>query len=138
MVSRLANPGLYCGAGGLPALGLGRSVIRWPNAEAASGVRVGCRRSFLFDLIAGFDGGDWAAYFKLGSALPGIAEDPPVQIFTKETRIPFMDPNSHEALLRRRKAAMLTWRGPALMLFARAACAVGAQAVVVAVFALRA
>lgn len=49
-----------------------------------------------------------------------------------------MDPNSHEALLRRREAAMLTWRGPALMLFARAACAVGAQAVVAAVFALRA
>jgi hypothetical protein len=33
---------------------------------------------------------------------------------------------------------MLTWRGPALMLFARAACAVGAQAAVAAVFALRA
>ncbi len=49
-----------------------------------------------------------------------------------------MDPNSREALLRRRKAAELTWRGPALMLFARAACAVGAQAVVAAVFALRA
>jgi hypothetical protein len=49
-----------------------------------------------------------------------------------------MDPNSHEALLRRREAAILTWRGPALMLFARAACAVGAQAVVAAVFALRA
>ena len=49
-----------------------------------------------------------------------------------------MDPNSHEALLRRREAALLTWRGPALMLFARAACAVGAQAVVAAVFALRA
>ena len=60
------------------------------------------------------------------------------QIFTKETRIPIMDPNSHEALLRRREAATLTWRGPALMLFARAACAVGAQAVVAAVFALRA
>ena len=74
----------------------------------------------------------------LGSALPGIAEDSPVQILTKEPRIPFMDPNSHEALLRRREAATLTWRGPALMLFARAACAVGAQAVVAAVFALRA
>jgi membrane protease YdiL (CAAX protease family) len=49
-----------------------------------------------------------------------------------------MDPNSHEALLRRREAATLTWRGPALMLFARAACAVGAQALVAAVFALRA
>jgi len=49
-----------------------------------------------------------------------------------------MEPNSHEALLRRREAAALSWRGPALMLFARAACAVGAQAVVAAVFALRA
>ena len=49
-----------------------------------------------------------------------------------------MDPNSHEALLRRREAALLTWRGPALMLFARAMCAVAAQAVVAAVFALRA
>jgi hypothetical protein len=48
-----------------------------------------------------------------------------------------MGPNSHEALLRRREAAVLTWRGPALMLFARAACAVGAQAGVAAVFALR-
>jgi hypothetical protein len=46
------------------------------------------------------------------------------------------DPNSHDALLRRRKAT-LTWRGPALMLFARSAGAVGAQAVVAAVFALR-
>src|SRR4051794_24342696 len=57
-----------------------------------------------------------------------------------------MAPNSHEALLRRREAATLTWRGPALTLFARAACAVGTQAacavgtqaVVAAVFALRA
>jgi hypothetical protein len=49
-----------------------------------------------------------------------------------------MDPNCQQALLRRRDAATLTWRGPALMLFARAACAVGAQAVVAAVFALRA
>ncbi|HEX6537322.1 MAG TPA: CPBP family glutamic-type intramembrane protease, partial [Gemmatimonadaceae bacterium] len=72
------------------------------------------------------------------SAPPGIAEDPPAQIFTTETRIPFMDPNSHEALLRRREAGTLTWRGPALMLFARAALGVGAQAVVAAVFALRA
>jgi len=47
-------------------------------------------------------------------------------------------PNSHEALLRRREAATLTWRGPALMLFARAFFAVGAQAVVAAIFALRA
>jgi len=29
-----------------------------------------------------------------------------------------VDPNSHEALLQRRAAATLTWRGPALMLFA--------------------
>jgi hypothetical protein len=49
-----------------------------------------------------------------------------------------MDPNSHEALLRRREAGTLTWRGPALMLFARAVCAVGAQAVVAVVFFLRA
>jgi hypothetical protein len=48
------------------------------------------------------------------------------------------DLNSHEALLRRRAAGTLTWRGPVLMLFARAACAVGAQAVVAAVFAVRA
>ena len=50
---------------------------------------------------------------------------------------PTTDANSHEALLRRREAATLTWRGPALMLFARAACAVGAQAVVATVFVLR-
>jgi hypothetical protein len=48
-----------------------------------------------------------------------------------------MDPNSHEALLRRREAATLRWRGPALVLFARAVCGVGAQAFVAAVFALR-
>jgi hypothetical protein len=48
-----------------------------------------------------------------------------------------MDPNSYEALRRRLDAATLTWRGPALLLFARAACAVGAQAVVAAVFALQ-
>jgi len=49
-----------------------------------------------------------------------------------------MDPNSHEALFRRRDAGLLTWPGPAVMLFARTACAVGAQAVVAAFFALRA
>jgi len=49
-----------------------------------------------------------------------------------------MDANSRDALLQRREAATLTWRGPALMLFARAACAVIAQAVVAALFALRA
>jgi hypothetical protein len=48
-----------------------------------------------------------------------------------------MDPNSSEALRRRLDAGTLTWRGPALMLFARAACAVGAQALVAAIFALR-
>ena len=31
----------------------------------------------------------------------------------------------------------LTWRGPALMLFTRSACAVGAQALVAGIFALR-
>jgi membrane protease YdiL (CAAX protease family) len=49
-----------------------------------------------------------------------------------------MDPNSHAALLRRREAGTLNWSGPALMLFTRAVCAVGAQAVVAAVFAWRA
>jgi hypothetical protein len=48
-----------------------------------------------------------------------------------------MDPNSREALLQRLDAETLTWRGPALMLFARSACAVGAQAFVAAIFALR-
>ena len=65
-----------------------------------------------------------------------MAEDPLVQIFTKETTIPSIGPNSREALLRQRQAAMLTWRGPAIMLFARPALAVGAQDVVAAVFAL--
>ena len=48
-----------------------------------------------------------------------------------------MDPNSYKALLRRLDGATLSWRGPSLMLFARAACAVGAQALVAVVFALR-
>jgi membrane protease YdiL (CAAX protease family) len=48
-----------------------------------------------------------------------------------------MDSNSRDALLRRREVGTLTWRGPALMLFARAALAVVAQAVIAAVFALR-
>ena len=48
-----------------------------------------------------------------------------------------MDPNARAAIVRRLETATLTWGGPALMLFARAACAVGAQAVVAAVFALR-
>jgi membrane protease YdiL (CAAX protease family) len=47
-----------------------------------------------------------------------------------------MGPNSNEALLRRRESARLTWRGPALMLFARAGLAVIAQGVVAAVLAL--
>ena len=49
-----------------------------------------------------------------------------------------MDTNSREALLRRRDAGALTWRGPALMLFARAALGVVAQGVVAAVFFLKA
>jgi hypothetical protein len=48
-----------------------------------------------------------------------------------------MDANGFESLLRRRDAGALTWRGPALMLFARSACAVVAQALVAAIFALR-
>jgi hypothetical protein len=49
-----------------------------------------------------------------------------------------MDPNAREALQGRRRTGVLTWRGPALMLFARAACAVAAQALAAAVCALRA
>ena len=48
-----------------------------------------------------------------------------------------MDANSYEANLRRRNAGALIWRGPALMLFARSACAVVAQGLVAAVYALR-
>jgi hypothetical protein len=48
-----------------------------------------------------------------------------------------MDSNSREALVRRQGAATLTWRGPALMLFARAAFAIGAQGLVAGVFALQ-
>src|SRR5689334_14898694 len=44
--------------------------------------------------------------------------------------------NSPRTLLRRRETGALMWRGPALMLFARAALAVGAQGVVAAVFVL--
>jgi membrane protease YdiL (CAAX protease family) len=47
------------------------------------------------------------------------------------------DPNSCDALVRRLHAGTLTWRGPALMLFARTVFAIGAQALVAAVFALR-
>jgi hypothetical protein len=46
-------------------------------------------------------------------------------------------PNSRGALVQRRDAGRLTWRGPALMLFARSACAVVAQALVAVVFVLR-
>jgi Type II CAAX prenyl endopeptidase Rce1-like len=45
--------------------------------------------------------------------------------------------NSDEALRRRMDAGTLTWRGPALMLFARTVFGVGAQAVVAAVFLVR-
>jgi uncharacterized protein len=45
--------------------------------------------------------------------------------------------NSQDALRQRREAGALTWLGPALMLFGRAACAVGAQALVAAVFVRR-
>ena len=55
----------------------------------------------------------------------------------ENTIAPAAGPNSHDALRRRLDAATLTWRGPALMLFARTACAVGAQALVAAIFALR-
>jgi len=48
-----------------------------------------------------------------------------------------MEANSYEALLQRRHAQRLRWRGPALVLFARAALAVVAQGIVAAVFALR-
>ena len=45
-------------------------------------------------------------------------------------------PNSEEALRQRLAAGTLTWRGPALMLFARSLFGVGAQAVVAGVFVL--
>ena len=47
-----------------------------------------------------------------------------------------MGSNGYEALLRRRDAGALTWRGPVLILSARSAFAVGAQALVAAIFAL--
>jgi hypothetical protein len=46
-------------------------------------------------------------------------------------------PNDSRAILRRLDAGTLTWRGPVLMLFARSICAVAAQALVAAIFALR-
>ena len=48
-----------------------------------------------------------------------------------------MAPNSREALEGRRETAVLDWRGPMLMLFARSAFAVAAQGVVASIFALR-
>ena len=48
-----------------------------------------------------------------------------------------MTTNAHAALLRRRQAGTLRWRGPGLMLFARAGFAVAAQAIAAAVFTLR-
>jgi uncharacterized protein len=45
--------------------------------------------------------------------------------------------NDDEALRRRLDAGTLTWRGPALMLFARSMLAVAAQALVAAIFAVR-
>ena len=48
------------------------------------------------------------------------------------------DVNSRKAILRRRMNGTLTWRGPALMLLARPACAAAAQAVVALVFLARA
>lgn len=48
-----------------------------------------------------------------------------------------MDSNSNEAILSRVNAGTLTWRAPALMLFARAAIAVVAQGLVAGIFALR-
>jgi hypothetical protein len=45
--------------------------------------------------------------------------------------------NDHEAVVGRLNAGTLTWRGPALMLFARSIFAVAAQGLVAAIFALR-
>jgi membrane protease YdiL (CAAX protease family) len=47
------------------------------------------------------------------------------------------DVNAREAIRARRSAGTLTWRGPALMLFARTACALAAQAVVAIIFFVR-
>lgn len=43
--------------------------------------------------------------------------------------------NSHAALVERRSTGVLTWSGPTLMLFARSALAVAAQALVAAIYA---
>jgi hypothetical protein len=61
-----------------------------------------------------------------------------MQTISKGTGIPLREPNSREDLLRRREMGTLTWSGPALILFARAAFGVGAQAAVAAIFVLRA
>lgn len=47
------------------------------------------------------------------------------------------DANSFDALRWREQSGVLTWRGPALMLFARSLFAIGAQGLVAALFALR-
>jgi len=49
-----------------------------------------------------------------------------------------MNPNSYVSLAARRDAGTLTWSGPLLMLFARAAFAVAAQGIVAGVLRLRA
>jgi hypothetical protein len=46
-------------------------------------------------------------------------------------------PNSEQALIQRRDAGTLTWRGPGLMLFARSVFALMAQALTAAIFALQ-
>src|SRR5262245_53536905 len=46
-------------------------------------------------------------------------------------------PDSFRALLRRRQAGTLDWRGPAAMLFARPIFAVASQALVAGIFALQ-
>lgn len=48
-----------------------------------------------------------------------------------------MDASSHAALLSQRSFARLTWRGPLLVLFARAVFAVAAQGALAALFAMR-
>jgi len=47
-----------------------------------------------------------------------------------------MDTNSDEAIHQRLDTRTITWRGPTLVLFSRAAFAIGAQALVAGVFAL--
>ena len=54
------------------------------------------------------------------------------------SRVNSTAPNARVTLNRSRDVTMLTWRGPALMLFARAFFAVVAQALVAIVFALKA